>query len=80
VYQATEDTPNRSSLESGPGILVRCSSAALLSCPKSLVTGVGGIVPSPTGSIPCREWYIRFHPRPTGIVSIVFGPRLLTCE
>jgi len=76
VYKAAEDTPNGSSLESGPGILVRCSSAALLSDTKSPVTGVGGISPSPTGYIPCRrEWYIRFHQRPAGIV-----PYFLTHE
>ena len=70
MYQAAEDTTNGSSLESSPGTLVRCSSAALLSRPKSPATGAGGIVPSPTGSIPYRrEWYIRVLPRPAGIVS-----------
>ena len=70
MYQDDEDKPKGSSLESGASILVRCSSAALLSRTNSLVTGVGGIVPSPAGSIPCRrEWYIRFHPRPAGIAS-----------
>lgn len=45
MYQAAEDIPNGSSLESGPGTLVRCSSAALLSRPKSPATGADGIVP-----------------------------------
>jgi hypothetical protein len=45
LYQAAEDKPNGSSLESGPGTLVRYSSAAQLASPASPATGVGGIGP-----------------------------------